>query len=145
MDLLHSLKMFIRLALLARELMLRTRWSGYTTPYGRITEDVDHSGTATNELISFSDFKGLLQSNPSFARQWAPILRDIRSIMPRGKAGKAQTTTACSKAVRVPMLQTALLDLLDFMDPKPFCRIVSLNHRKSIMPRVRCATRDCHP
>eukprot|EP00873_Tetraselmis_striata_P024347 jgi/Tetstr1/444611/TSEL_032460.t2 len=127
------------------ELMLRSRWGGLKTPYGHISDVIDRSsGTASNEMISFSDFKGLLQSNSTFSEQWAPILRDIRSIMPihRGTKGKNDSQGASSKALRVPVLQTALLDLLDFMDPKPFCRIVSINDRQSIMPRI---SSQAHP
>mmetsp|Transcript_3428 Transcript_3428/g.9850 ORF Transcript_3428/g.9850 Transcript_3428/m.9850 type:complete len:751 (-) Transcript_3428:231-2483(-) len=123
------------------DLMLRKRWAGMATCFGQVSdsEDTTETSTATAELITFADFQGLLRTNPHFRAKWQPILSDIDRIMPKGECndlGKPCVSKAARDCPRVRILQAMLLDLMDFVDPKPFCRVVSNVDRKSILARV---------
>jgi len=123
----------LRVTLSAQEFigdqMLRTRWENTALPSGKHV--LPYSATNSN-LISFSEFAELFKENKDFRSAFASLHADIQDLN-RGKKfswDRLRKQSGNRKGwLRLPALHSSLLDLIDFVDPGPFCRFVPLHRR----------------
>mmetsp|Transcript_42315 Transcript_42315/g.165209 ORF Transcript_42315/g.165209 Transcript_42315/m.165209 type:complete len:311 (+) Transcript_42315:746-1678(+) len=102
------------------QLMLRERWLEYNFRGGspHKTSSYAHSG------VHFPEFTELLEENSEFSRWFGPL---VEALNPDHVIGASD-----SQNLRLGLFQTALVDLVDFLDPAPMCTIIPAYRRRRL-------------
>ncbi|KAK3285828.1 Glutathione S-transferase dhar1, mitochondrial [Cymbomonas tetramitiformis] len=100
------------------ELMRRQRWDGQTSQYGKPSSSGVGSGDA---VLAFPDFQELLseRAGNNTVQSWFEPACAAFAGLPSSRSGvaEAQAGHMHSSWARIAMLQSALLDLIDLIDP----------------------------
>jgi len=85
-------------------------------------------------MLSFTEFSELFAHNKDFRSAFSSLYTDIKALNRRGgRCWDSYDRSDVRNAwLRLPALQTSLLDLLDFLDPPPQCRFVPSYRRKRV-------------
>jgi len=113
--------------------MLRSRWENMKLPSGRY---VLTTAAAKDNLLSFSEFSELFASSKEFRSAFSPIFADIQSLNQgdtRFSWDNFHKNDRRHLWLRLPTLQSSLVDMVDFLDPAPACRFVPLHRRKRVL------------
>jgi len=101
------------------EMMQRSRWSSYDFKSGKVNHKLN-----LDAGLYYPEFVELYENNPEFAKYFSPIIKGVQEMM--------QPDKNAFHSVRVGLLQGALVDLVEFLDPPPKCTIVPAYRRQRL-------------
>ncbi|KAJ8907444.1 hypothetical protein NDN08_007555 [Rhodosorus marinus] len=102
------------------QLMMRERWLEYKFKGGspHKTSTYAHSG------LHFPEFVQLFEENSEFSRWFGPLVESLHPDLANSTSG--------NQNLRLGLFQTALVDLVDFLDPAPMCTIIPAYRRRRL-------------
>ena len=131
------------------DLMLRVRWNGISTPKettiaaslkkNRKNHDNDdnaegdahRSHRGIKAVLTFLEFSELMQHSNAMSKWYTPIIRDIERLNINRSENKGKSMKDIAGA-RIYVLQSALCDLVEFLDPSPRCRFIPRYRRNRL-------------
>lgn len=122
------LRVLPRAQLCLGELLLKEHWKMETQ---NVNAD---DGPSMNSILSYVEFREMLETDKSLRRWFNPVLQNFRALHNDKKKLDPRRAHEVNRAIgaRVYMLQCALMDLVDFLDPGPKPRYVPMFKRRRL-------------